>query len=220
MKILKQSYLHSVWIFEHSFYCLFILQGWCCFCEAITWKFSLNLIVVRQNTNKIFDWLWWRSHLVPETENQGVCISLAYCSSSDDIVASFRPKVEFSNEIAFSQTVLTPPMIGQGIQGSRVLLKKVGNCYQKLGSSSTIVNDIRLPKSTIIHLENQKRLFASGEEVTHELILQELPSFSVVQRLKSQNHPIRDVKYIRAHNPGLLCCLSEDALQLYSTLLT
>ncbi|KAJ4704979.1 E3 ubiquitin-protein ligase RFWD3 [Melia azedarach] len=161
-----------------------------------------------------------RSHLVPETENQGVCISLAYCSSSDDIVASFRPKVEFSNEIAFSQTVLTPPMIGQGIQGSRVLLKKVGNCYQKLGSSSTIVNDIRLPKSTIIHLENQKRLFASGEEVTHELILQELPSFSVVQRLKSQNHPIRDVKYIRAHNPGLLCCLSEDALQLYSTLLT
>lgn len=162
-----------------------------------------------------------RSYLVPETENQGVCISLAYCPSSDDLVASFRPRLEMSNEMASSQSMLTPPIIGQGIPGSRILLKKVGNnCYQQLGFSSTIVNDIRLPKSTIMHLENQKRLFASGEEVTCELILQELPSFSTVQCLNSQHHPIRDVKYIRAHNQRLLSCLSEGALQLFGTILS
>ncbi|XP_044472732.1 E3 ubiquitin-protein ligase RFWD3-like [Mangifera indica] len=164
-----------------------------------------------------FDSAGRRSYLVPETKNKGVCISLAYCPSSDEIVASFRPRVEMSNEIIASQSVSTPPVVEQGIPGIRVLLKKVG-CYdyQKLGFSSTTVNDIRLPKSTIINLEDEKQLFASGEEVTCELILQKLPSFSGVQCLQSQNHPIRDVKYINAHDQGLLSCLSEDALQLFT----
>ncbi|KAL5740857.1 hypothetical protein ACOSQ2_030037 [Xanthoceras sorbifolium] len=159
-----------------------------------------------------------RSYLVPETENQGVCISLAYCPSSDDIVASFRPRIEMFSEIAVSQTLLTPsPLIGQGILGSRVLLKKeASNRYQNSGSLPTIVNDIRLPKSTIIDIENQKRLFASAEEVTNELTLHELPSFSTVQYLESRNHPIRDVKYINYNSQGLLSCLSEDALQFYT----
>ncbi|KAK0583621.1 hypothetical protein LWI29_000351 [Acer saccharum] len=145
-----------------------------------------------------------RSYMVPETENRGVCISLAYSPSSDDIVASFRPRVETSNEIAISQPVVTPsPITGQGIPGSRVLLKKEGiNHYQKLGSSITMVNDIRLPKSTIIDMGNQKQLFASAEEVSNELILHELPSFSSVQYLESRNHqhPFRDVKYTNVNS--------------------
>ncbi|KAJ0088454.1 hypothetical protein Patl1_32209 [Pistacia atlantica] len=165
-----------------------------------------------------FDGAEGRSSLVPETENKGVCISLAHCPSSDEIVASFRPRVEMSNDITFSQSVSTPPVVRHGIPGIRLLLKKAGsNGYQNLGFSSATVNDIRLPKSTIINLEDEKRLFASGEEVTCELMLQKLPSFSVVQCLQSQNHPIRDVKYINAYGQGLLSCLSEDELQLFRT---
>lgn len=153
--------------------------------------------------------------MVSKTENQGVCISLAYNHSSDDIIASYRPKIDFPNEMAVSQPVLTPT-IGQGVQGSHVHFKRLGrNSYQKLGSAFANVNDIRLSRSTIINIQN-KIFFASGDEVTVELILQELPSFTVVQRLKSPKLPIHDVKYTDALGQGLLGCLSEDVLQLFS----
>ncbi|XWS59622.1 hypothetical protein CRYUN_Cryun08bG0137900 [Craigia yunnanensis] len=102
-----------------------------------------------------------RPFLVSETGNQGVCISLAYCSSSDDIVASYRPRIDFPNEMAFSQPLLTP-VIGQGVQGSHVHLKRAGsNCYQKLGVTCANVNDVWLPRSTIMNIENHGCLFAS-----------------------------------------------------------
>ena len=87
--------------------------------------------------------------------------------------------------------------------------------YQKLGSTSANVNDIRLAKSAIIDRQNHDVLFASSNEATYELFLQELPSFMVVQRLKSQKHSIRDVKYAHDLSSGLLSCLSEDKLQLF-----
>ncbi|XP_018842654.2 E3 ubiquitin-protein ligase RFWD3 [Juglans regia] len=155
--------------------------------------------------------------LVPQTDNQGVCISLAYSPSSDDIVASYRPKVEMSN-MAFTQPALTPSqVIGQGVQGSHIFYNRVGsNCFQKLGSASANVNDIRLPKrSAIIDVESQNRLFASGDEVTCELILQELPSFAAFQHLKIQKQHICDVKYTHALGQGLLSCLEEDRLQIF-----
>ncbi|GFS45728.1 transducin/WD40 repeat-like superfamily protein [Actinidia rufa] len=91
-----------------------------------------------------------RPSLVPESENQGVCIALAYCPSSNHVVASFRPKVEMSGDMAVSQPSLTPAtsLMGQG-------------------------------------------------------------------RLKSQKHPVRDVKYAHDLSSGLLSCLSEDKLQLF-----
>ncbi|XVE61649.1 hypothetical protein DITRI_Ditri06bG0057300 [Diplodiscus trichospermus] len=157
-----------------------------------------------------------RPFLVSETGNQGVCISLAYCSSSDDIIASYRPRIDFSNEMASSQPLLTP-VIGQVVQGSHVHLKRAGShCYRKLGVTCANVNDVRLPKSTIINIENHGCLFASGDELTGELVLQELPSFTFVQRLKFPKHPIHDVKYARAFDGGLLGCLSDDTLQLFS----
>ncbi|XWS43549.1 hypothetical protein CRYUN_Cryun16bG0113600 [Craigia yunnanensis] len=164
-----------------------------------------------------------RPFLVPVTGNQGVCISLAYCSSSDDIIASYRPRIDFPNEMASSQPLLTPvigqvvPVIGQVVQGSHVHLKRAGsNCYQKLGATCANVNDVRLPRSAIMNIENHGCLFASGDELTGELVLQELPSFTVVQRLKLPKHPIHDVKYVHAFDGGLLGCLSEDILQLFS----
>lgn len=155
-----------------------------------------------------------RPFLVPTTENRGVCISLACSPISNDIVASFRPRIEMSGEISFTQSSLTQSStIGQGVQGSHVLLNRLeGNSYVNLGSTFGNVSDIRLPKSTIIDMENGNRLFASEDEVTRELVLYELPSLSVVERFPSQPHSIRDVKYASG---GLLGCLSEDRLRLF-----
>lgn len=122
------------------------------------------------------------------------------------------------NEVVSTQPASTPSsLVGQGTVGSRILIKKEGhNNFQKMGSFSATVNDIRLPKSTIIDIGNQKQLFASAEAITTEVVLHELPSFSAVQYLETQNHPVCDVKYTNFNSQGLLSCASEDALQLYT----
>ncbi|KAK8496078.1 hypothetical protein V6N13_035098 [Hibiscus sabdariffa] len=157
-----------------------------------------------------------RPFLVSEVGNQGACISLAYCPRSDDIVASFRPRIDNSVEIASSQA-LPIHALGQGVQGSHVHLKRVeSNCYQKLAVTCANVNDVRLPRSAVMNIENDGCLFVSGNELTCELVLQELPSFTVLQCLKSQKQPIYDVKYAHACDGGFLGCLSEGILRLYS----
>ncbi|KAG6769764.1 hypothetical protein POTOM_025425 [Populus tomentosa] len=139
---------------------------------------------------------------------------------SDDIVVSYRPRVEMSNEVV-SQTLFKPsPATGQGVLGSHLHLKRVGSNYEKLGIACSTVSGIRLPKSSIIDRQNQKPLFATGDEVSCGLILQELPSFTATQRLKPHQHFIYDVKYTSTHSQGLLGCLSEDTVQLFSTKLS
>ncbi|XP_050384028.1 uncharacterized protein LOC126800672 isoform X2 [Argentina anserina] len=158
--------------------------------------------------------------LVPETENQGVCISLAYCPRTDDIVASYRPKVEFSDETAFTQPMFTPTRaIGQGTVGSHVLLKRASSSghFLKLGSSVANVCDIGLPKSAIINIESRGRLFAYEDKLTSELVLKELSSSTTVQRLNLQQGPVHDVKYASSSRKGLLGCLNGDTLQLFCT---
>jgi E3 ubiquitin-protein ligase RFWD3 len=171
-------------------------------------------------SNKISFFFSSRPFLIPETTNQGVCVSLAYCASSDDIVVSYRPRVEMSNEVV-SQTLFKPSLAtGQGVLGSHLHLKRAGSNYEKLGIACSTVSGIRLPKSSIIDRQNQKPLFATGDEVSCGLILQELPSFTATQRLKSHQHLIYDVKYTSTHSQGLLGCLSEDTVQLFSTKLS
>ncbi|XP_061963344.1 uncharacterized protein LOC133687996 isoform X2 [Populus nigra] len=129
-------------------------------------------------------------------------------------------RVEMSNEFV-SQTLFKPsPATGQGVLGSHLHLKRVGSNYEKLGIACSTVSGIRLPKSSIIDRQNQKPLFATGDEVSCGLILQELPSFTATQRLKSHQHFIYDVKYTSTHSQGLLGCLSEDTVQLFSTKLS
>ncbi|XP_047335250.1 E3 ubiquitin-protein ligase RFWD3-like isoform X2 [Impatiens glandulifera] len=158
--------------------------------------------------------------LVPESQNQGVCISVAGFPSSNDVVASFRPKIEASSEIAISQPLLTPSStVMSQVQGSHVLFRKVGTrSYQKLGSRLANVNSVRLPRSAIVQGQNNHMLFVSEDEASHGLALQELPFFEVVQCLASSEYqPVHDLKYARYQNCGLLGCLSDDKLQLYST---
>ncbi|CAJ1892073.1 unnamed protein product [Sphenostylis stenocarpa] len=154
-----------------------------------------------------------RPLVVPETNNQGVCISLAYCPSSDDIVASYRPTFNMSTDVPLSQPLSTPLSAGQGVQGTHVLFNRMGSHhFQKVGSSYANVSKIRLPKCVIMDIENQSRLFASWDEVTCDLVLHELPSFRVLQQFKLPAHA-RDIRYSPSH--GILGCLSESTLQLF-----
>lgn len=123
------------------------------------------------------------------------------------------------NDMAISQPSQTPSRIfGQGTTGSHVQFKRAGtNSFQKLASTYASVNQIQLPKCAIIDLEEDNKLFASKEEGACELTLQELPSFSVFQRLNSQRHSLRDIKYTHALGRGLLGCLSGDVLQIFNT---
>ncbi|KAF7818657.1 E3 ubiquitin-protein ligase RFWD3 isoform X1 [Senna tora] len=154
--------------------------------------------------------------MIPETSNQGVCISLANRPRIDEIVVSYRPKVDMSIDVPLSQSAFAPSQVnGQGVQGSHVLLKRVGrNHFQKMGSSCVNVSNIRLPKCVIIDVESESRLLASGDEVSCELVLQELPSFRVLQRFTCRDH-VRDLKYSPTLNHGLLGCLTEKSLQLF-----
>ncbi|XP_022962838.1 E3 ubiquitin-protein ligase RFWD3 isoform X2 [Cucurbita moschata] len=157
--------------------------------------------------------------LVPET-NQGVCTSLAYCSSRDEIVASYRPKVGMPSEIPYSQISPSPShTAGHRVDGCHMAFKKEENFqkFSKLGSARANIDAIRLPKSTIIDLQDCSSLFVFGDAVMNELILQELPSFRSFQHLKVHKHPVRDVKYSYGFGRGLLSCLSDDTLQLLCT---
>ncbi|CAN1775895.1 E3 ubiquitin-protein ligase RFWD3 [Linum perenne] len=159
-----------------------------------------------------------RPHLVPITTNQGVCISLAQSPTTDDIVASFRPKVDTSTEVA-SQTLASPSQnTGIGIQGSHLHMKRLGSNYEAIGSASATVSDIRLPRSVIIPNEtkNHPCLFAS-EEVAQGLLLQELPSFAVARRLQPHRSFISDIRYASNHGQRVLGCLSDTTLQLFTT---
>ncbi|KZV26032.1 hypothetical protein F511_13910 [Dorcoceras hygrometricum] len=159
-------------------------------------------------------------YLIPESNEHGVCISLAYCSASDDVVASFRPKVEVSGDLDISQPVLTASSSfanGQGVRGSHVYFKRTGSTYRKLGETCANVSGIRLPKSAIIDAVSENPMFASGDEETCELVLQNLPSFTAVEHLKTKKQPIRDIRFTQALCSGLLSCLSDDSLQIFTS---
>ncbi|XP_022143754.1 E3 ubiquitin-protein ligase RFWD3 isoform X1 [Momordica charantia] len=156
--------------------------------------------------------------LVPET-NQGVCTSLAYCSSRGEIVASYRPKVGTSSETAYTQLSPAPShTAGHRVEGCHVAFKKERNFqFSKLGSGYANIDTIRLPKSAIIDFQDCSSMFVSGDSVMGELTLHELTSFRSVQRLKVHKHPVRDVKYSYGLGRGLLSCISDDILQLFIT---
>ncbi|KAK9153890.1 hypothetical protein Sjap_001370 [Stephania japonica] len=161
-----------------------------------------------------------RPFLIPEVANEGVCISLAYCPSSNDVVASYRPPVRTVADIVGTQLPLSqspsPSVLGQGVRGSHVAIKRANDgCYRKSGSTSANVNDVRMSKSAIVTLGNHNPLFAYGDEISHGLSLSELPSLRVIQNLKPHEHPILDVKYCSSQGTGLLGCVSEDRLQLF-----
>ncbi|KAI8006179.1 E3 ubiquitin-protein ligase RFWD3, partial [Camellia lanceoleosa] len=154
--------------------------------------------------------------LLPELDYQGMCTSLAYSPSSDDIVATYCPKIQMSKETGSSQPHL-PAVLGQEALSSQIHVKRVaGSFYQKLESASTHVGNFFLAKSAIINVENCLPMFAYGDDVTCGLTLRDLPSLIVSHILKPHQHPIRDVKYTHSKGSSLPGCISDDKLQLFS----
>ncbi|KAG9441824.1 hypothetical protein H6P81_017678 [Aristolochia fimbriata] len=101
---------------------------------------------------------------IPNLENQGVCISLAYCGNSENIVATFRPKVHFFHDQNSQPSASTTP--GSPVLGSHFHLKRRDtNSYQNLGHVSAYVSEVRMPKSSVISLMDSNPLFAHGNEV-------------------------------------------------------
>jgi len=151
-------------------------------------------------------------------DNYGICISLACSSSSDDLVASFRPKVELSNDIMFSQASVSssPTLSGSGRLGSHVLLKRTnGGSYESFSVGSGNVSEVRMSKSAIISTEGNTPLFACGDELSRRLCLWNLPRFQVHNYLRPHPKPILDLKYARAAT-GFLGCISEDVCQVFT----
>lgn len=168
-----------------------------------------------------FFFVLFRPSLVSETGNPGVCISTSYCPRSDHVVASYRPRVGSSDETMSSQSSSTQTGANNnssGVDGLHVCLKRRGvdSHYQKLSSTRGWVDTIRLPRTAIIDFgEERKQLFASCDESTRELILQDPSSFTVSQRFPlASHHPLQDVKYAHTNGSGLLGLLTDDRLQL------
>lgn len=158
--------------------------------------------------------------MIPGSENEGVCVSLACSSRNSNIVASYRPKVKMPHKELASQVYSTPstsPM-GNSVLGSHVSYKRMSSqCYQKLGSTCANLHDIRLPKYAIVDIcNNDSPLFVSGDEVRCEITLQSLPSLVTVQRLNARKFPVHDLKFTHGSNSSILGCLCDDVLQLYS----
>ncbi|KAH0470062.1 hypothetical protein IEQ34_001620 [Dendrobium chrysotoxum] len=160
-----------------------------------------------------------RPFLIPELESQGICISLACDSSGTDIVASFRPKMEISRDPMPSQTPASPsqPLYLAGKLGSHVHLKRInGTYFQKGHVVSCYVSEVRMSKSAIMCAEGKNPLFACGDESTHGLCLWNLPSFQLHSRYQPHQYPILDIKYSCSVRLGLLGCISENKLQVFT----
>lgn len=156
-----------------------------------------------------------RSYLIPESDKQGVCVSLACSNYSDYITASFRPKIEVAWEMGVSQPVLNAT--GQATMGNHIVYTKMGAAYQKVGASYGNVSDVRMPiRCAIVDRVYQNPVFASVDELRSEVVIQELPSLTVLERLKPQDTPIYDVKYSIISSSGLVGCLSDNSFRLYS----
>ncbi|KAF3793385.1 E3 ubiquitin-protein ligase [Nymphaea thermarum] len=159
------------------------------------------------------------SGVVPGLEDQGVCISLAHCSLSNDVVASFRPKISAADEGLSSQSSAPPSTsISEPVKSGRHFLIKKNNAgvYAVDGCFTGNVSGLRLPKSAIIGLANNKSLFTYGDETRCCLGVWDLQRLNFVSFLRPHQQPILDVKYARSTGAGLLGCISDSMFQLYT----
>ncbi|XP_010495060.1 PREDICTED: E3 ubiquitin-protein ligase RFWD3-like [Camelina sativa] len=150
--------------------------------------------------------------LVSETRNLGTCTASSYCPRTSHVVATYRRRAESSDN--------TIPAVNStdGVYGFHVGLKRRvdGTYSQKQSSTQAIVKTIILPKTAIIDFGMERRqLFASYDDSTRELILQDPSSFTVSQRFAlSSPHLLQDVKYAHLNGSGLLGLLTDDRFQL------
>uniref|UniRef100_A0A8I6W672 RING-type E3 ubiquitin transferase n=2 Tax=Hordeum vulgare subsp. vulgare TaxID=112509 RepID=A0A8I6W672_HORVV len=161
-----------------------------------------------------------RPNLLTGTENQGVCISLACATpSSDLIVASFRPRVEFSGDGTASQMAISqsPTLSSSGKLGSHALLRRTSSTsFVKEQICNGNVSELRMSKSAIIPCSgNGQHIFAYGDESVRGVRTWLLPSFQPLADLKPHRQPILDLRFAASSTKKYLGCLSEEKLQVF-----
>uniref|UniRef100_A0A453JC45 RING-type E3 ubiquitin transferase n=1 Tax=Aegilops tauschii subsp. strangulata TaxID=200361 RepID=A0A453JC45_AEGTS len=160
--------------------------------------------------------------LLLEDDNQRVCFSLACAPpSSDLLVASYRPKADYSSgdAAAPSQAYLsqTPTQSGAGKLGQHTVIRRTGNASFAEGSTChSNVSEVRMCKSAIVPCGNDEHLFAYGDESHRGVLTWRLPSLGVHSGLIPHRQPILDLRYAGSRaGGGYLGCLSDDKLQVY-----
>ncbi|KAL6847591.1 hypothetical protein ACP4OV_022617 [Aristida adscensionis] len=162
-----------------------------------------------------------RPNLLTGMENQRVCISLACIPTSGDLlVATFRPKVDSSEDSTASQSYLsqTPPSrSGGGILGHHTLIRRIDNTSFAEGTTCYAnVSELRISKSAIIPYGNNQHLFAYGDESLCGVRTWQLPYFATHVDLSPHRQPILDLRYAESSaGGGYLGCLSEEKLQVF-----
>ncbi|KAF3321181.1 E3 ubiquitin-protein ligase RFWD3-like isoform X1 [Carex littledalei] len=162
-----------------------------------------------------------RPTLVPGLESNGICISLA--CGGDNIVASFRPRVDLCQPDTLSSQTLNSPsaLTNLGKLGSHVLMKKNpdGMSFCKDQVCQGNVSELRMSKSAIICLDRNDPLFAYGDEMLRGVRIWGLPSFTRYADLNPHREPVLDLRYAMGPSGlGVLGCLSEEKLQVFSCL--
>ncbi|KAL5218307.1 hypothetical protein ABZP36_018991 [Zizania latifolia] len=162
-----------------------------------------------------------RPNLLLGTENELVCISLA-CTppSSDLLVASFRPKVDSSEDATASQVYLsqTPTPSGRGKLGHHALIRRAGSSssFTEDRTWCAHVSEVRMSKSAMIPCGNNQHLFAYGDESLRGVRTWRLPSFEMHSDLKPHQEPILDIRYAQdSAGERYLGCLSTERLQVF-----
>ncbi|CAL4920331.1 unnamed protein product [Urochloa decumbens] len=162
-----------------------------------------------------------RPHLLIGMSNQRVCISLACAPASNDVlVASFRPKVDASEDANASQVYLsqTPTRnVGPGRLGHHTLIRRTGNaCFAEGTTCYGNVSEVRMSKSAIIPYGDDQHLLAYGDESLRGVRTWQLPSFASHADVCSHRQPILDLRYAESSGgEGYLGCLSEEKLQVF-----
>ncbi|KAJ1296387.1 hypothetical protein BS78_01G296400 [Paspalum vaginatum] len=162
-----------------------------------------------------------RLSLLNEMENKGVCISLACVpSSSDLLVASYRPKVELPDDSATTQAVTSqsPALTGSGKLGCHTLLRRTTTTsFAKDQICNGNVSELRMTKSAIIPCGGNQHLFAYGDESLYGVRTWQLPSFQTYTDLKPHRQPILDLRFAES-STGVryLGCLSAEKVQVFT----
>ncbi|XP_010424790.1 PREDICTED: uncharacterized protein LOC104709955 [Camelina sativa] len=155
-----------------------------------------------------------RPTLVSETRNLGTCTASSYCPRTNHVVASYRRRTESSDNTIPAVDDNNSNSTDGGVYGFHIGLKRrvEGTYSQKQSSAQAIVKTITLPKTAIIDFGKERRqLFASYDDSTRDLILQDPSSFTVSQRFAlSSPHPLQDVKYAHLNGSGLLGLLGVN----------
>ncbi|EEE51342.1 hypothetical protein OsJ_32345 [Oryza sativa Japonica Group] len=164
-----------------------------------------------------------RPDLLNGMENHGVCISLA-CNppSSDLLVASFRPKVELSDDgTSQAGKSQSPTPSASGKLGCHALIRRTSNTsFARDQICRGNVSGLRMSKSAIIPFtgrSNQQHLFAYGDESLRGVRTWRLPSLQTFADLRPHRQPILDLRFAESSSTGerYLGCLSEDRLQVF-----